>query len=138
MIGGFSSHVDPHDRLRNIVSRALNGCVYEGSSRQDAGMLVIDGRREDGTRVHLRFRGVQDSESTAEPQVGAKMRLIRVSQADKFSLLQIFMPRFPQHRFSGEARVRIEAGAARIDVLCQDAEWWEEPPGAPETRAQTT
>jgi hypothetical protein len=32
-------------------------------------------------------------------------------------------------------RVRIKAGTALIDVVCQDAEWWEDPPGAP-TRAE--
>jgi hypothetical protein len=129
-------HVDPHARLRNIVSRALNGCAYEGSSRPERGMLVIDGRRPDGTRVHVRFRGVQDSESTAQPEAGGKMRLLQVSSAQRFSILQILMTRFPQHRFSSEARVRIEAGKARIDVVCQDVEWWEEPPGSPGTRAE--
>ena len=29
----------------------------------------------------------------------------------------------------GYVRVRIEAGAAMLDIVCQDAEWWERAPG---------
>ena len=128
-------HIDPQARLRSIVSRALGDCSYENSIAEDAGMLRIDARRADGTRVHLRFRGVLDSESTEPPVVGSKMRLLSVSLAEKFSLLRLLRPQLPHHHSTGEVRVRIKAGTALIDVVCQDAEWWEDPPGAP-TRAE--
>src|SRR5438477_7701331 len=103
------AHVDPHARLRNIVSRAIDGCSYESSQTDESRMLVIEARRSNGARVHLRFRGVQDSEASEEPALGARMRLRGVSAPEKFSLLRLFLPRFPRPQFSGEARVRIEA-----------------------------
>ena len=129
------AHIDPYARLRNIVTRALNGSVYEGSASQDQKQLVIEAKRPDGTRVHLRFLGVQESESTAEPEIGAPMRLLGVSSAEKFSILRLFRPRFPPPALTGEVRVRIEAGSARMEIVCQDAEWWEDPPDA-QTRAE--
>jgi hypothetical protein len=33
----------------------------------------------------------------------------------------IFVPPGPEY-----ARVRIDAGPATLDIVCQDAEWWEE------------
>ena len=120
--------VDPSQRLRNIVSRALVGCAYVGSRREESHTLVIDARRSDGTAVHLRFRGVQDSESTAMPESGAALRLAGVGSADKFSFLGLLIPPILR-RPSSAWRVTIEAGKARIDVVCQDVEWWEERPG---------
>jgi hypothetical protein len=36
-------------------------------------------------------------------------------------LLPLFKPPGPAY-----ARVRIDAGPATLDIVCQDAEWWEE------------
>ena len=126
-----SAHVDPRSRMRNIVGRALNGAAYEASRSEEGGRLVIDARRPDGAAVHVRFLGVQDSESTAVPEPGASLRLLGIGSAEKFSLLRILRPRFPPRAFMGEVRVTIEVGAARIEIVCQDAEWWEEGPRAP-------
>ena len=123
---------DQHERLRRIVANALDGCAYESSREEEGGrMLVIEARRPDGRRVGLRFRGVTASESTALPAVGDSLRLAGVGSGTGFSLVRLFFPFLRSPGF-GHARVRIEAGAARIEVVCEDAEWWEEesPAGA--------
>lgn len=126
----MSLHVDPRARLRNIVSKAIAGCVYEDSHREGEGMLVIDARRADGTSVHLRFRGVKDSESTIMPEPGASMKFAGVGSAEKFSVLRVFFPTGMRMPFESIARVRIDAGGARIEVVCQDVDWWEDAPSA--------
>ena len=120
---------DQRERLRRVVRNAIDGCAYEASREEEGGrMLVIEARRPDGRRVGLRFRGVRSSEATAEPASGSTLRLGSVGG---FSLLRLL---FPVHRPSGfeSVRVRIEAGEARLDIVCEDAEWWEEemPAGA--------
>src|SRR5439155_11318190 len=66
MLKNFS-FVDTSARVRTIVSRAVEGSTYESSSREEAGRLVINTRRADGARVHIRFLGVRDSESSTLP-----------------------------------------------------------------------
>ena len=90
-------------------------------------MLVIEAKRADGTPVFVRFLGVRQSAASAEPQVGSSLRVGGVSSANRFSLLGLLFP-FLRGPGSGAARVRIEAGAARLDIVCEDAEWWEESP----------
>jgi hypothetical protein len=119
-------HVDPHARLRNIVSNAIEGCAYVASRQEEGKMLVIDARRDDGRAVHLRFRGVQSSESSAEPVLGARLRFDGVASAGKFSLLSILWPPVFRGQELAPLRVRIRADDVRIDVVCQDAEWWED------------
>lgn len=112
------------DRLRRVVTNALADATYE-SSREEAGrLLVLEARRRsDGKQIVLRFRGVRQSDATNIPESGSDMRLVNVGPAEKFSLLRFFFP-FARPG-SGAARVRIEAGAARLDIVCEDAEWWE-------------
>src|SRR5438105_10886639 len=121
------AHVHPHERLRNIVARAVNGSSYVRSATEEGRRLLLESRRADGTLVHLRFLGVRDSESTAMPEPGAALRFAGVSTAGGL-LRRFFMPR---HGFAAESRVRIDAGATRIDIVCEDVEWWEDPPMAP-------
>jgi hypothetical protein len=121
---------DQRERLRRIVESALTGATYESSREEEGGrMLVIEAKRADGRHIGLRFRGVRDSEATEAPAPGASLRLKTVGSAEKFSLLRLFFP-LARTPGSGAARVRIEAGSARLDIVCEDAEWWEadEPP----------
>lgn len=112
------------ERLRNTLRSALAGAVYESSRSEEEGRhFVLLMRRADGRRISLRFRGVS---STVVPSLEAGVPLHFGSVGgDGFSILGRLIPVL--HRpVIGDARVRIEAGAARIEVVCQDAEWWEE------------
>jgi hypothetical protein len=119
---------DQRARLRRILDNALAGAIYDSSERESDGrLLVIHAHRGNGRPVTVTFRGVNDSEATAEPQAGASLRLKSVGVVGHgVSSLLGFV--FPQLRTPGPgyARVRIEAGAARLDIVCQDAEWWED------------
>lgn len=118
------AHVDLRSRLRNILRTALDGCAYE-SSRSDAdGALLLEARRPDGRRVRVRFLGLKKSESDAEPGAGSVLKLKDVGDPDS-GLARIFVPRLfraPSHA----SRVRIDAGAARLEIVCEDVEWWED------------
>ena len=110
------------DRLHKVVENALNGATYLSSRDEDGRVLLLEAKRA-GKYVFVRFRGVRQSDATATPESGAGLRFIGVGSADKFSLLRFFFP-FARPG-SGAARVRIEAGSARLDIVCEDAEWWE-------------
>jgi hypothetical protein len=88
-------------------------------------MLTINGRRSGGRMVHLRFRGVQNAEATGTPEPGGPLRLVNVGSPGRFGILRLFFPilRFPS---GGYSRVTIGAGSARLDIVCQDAEWWQD------------
>jgi hypothetical protein len=88
-------------------------------------MFVIEARRPDGRRVGVRFRGVEESVATDAPAPGSHMRLRGIGSATRFSFLSLLFPFLRASGF-GSARVRIEAGTTRLDIVCQDAEWWEE------------
>jgi hypothetical protein len=116
---------DQQERLRRILQNALAGATYETSRPEEDGhMLVIEARRADGKQIGLRFRGVRESEATAVPVEGSSLRLQSVGSANRFSLIGLFFP-FLRPGSRGAARVRIEIGAARLEVVCEDAEWWE-------------
>lgn len=123
----------PKDRIRRILEAALAGCTYVSSRNLDDGStLTLEALSSEGRQVNLRFRGVRESESTAVPEPGAAMSLKSVGRGNKFSLLSTLLPilKPPSPSY---ARVRIDAGAARLDIVCQDVEWWEDqaPPGQP-------
>ena len=116
----------PKNRVRRIVEAALADCSYLSSRSEDGGsMLLLQARRSDGRRVSVRFRGVRESEATAEPEFGTPLRVVSVGNGNRFNListvLPILKPPGPPH-----ARVTIEAGTARLNIVCQDAEWWED------------
>ena len=116
---------DQRERLRRIVENALEGATYEASREEASGqMLVIEAKRQDGRHVSVRFRGVRESVATAAPAPGSRIRISGVGSAEKFSLLRLAFP-FSRGPGLGAARVRIEAGASRLDIICEDAEWWE-------------
>jgi hypothetical protein len=123
---------DQRGRLRSVLQNALTGSTYEATRREeDFRTLVLEGRRADGRLVGVRFRGVRDSEASRSPDPGSALRLRSVGSADRFSFLGLLFP-FARPTGFGFARVRIDAGDARLDIVCQDAEWWEdETPGPP-------
>ena len=129
---------DQHQRLRRIVENALEGATYRASHEEEPRLLVLEAVRPDGRHVTLRFRGVKVSEASATPEAGATMRLLGVGSAERFSILR-FLIFIPRTRYAGQdyARVRIEAGSARLDIVCQDAEWWEDEAG-PGAAGETT
>ncbi len=117
---------DQKERLRRIVSNALDGTAFENSRlEEDGAHLLIEARRPDGQLVSVRFRGVRDPEATEMPAQGSALQLDSVGSAARFSLwslLLFFLPR----PGSDKMRVRIRAGGARLDIVCEDAEWWED------------
>jgi hypothetical protein len=121
------AHADPRDRLRNTLRRALDGLEYVESHRDGDRVLVLSGRRADGRRVQLRFLGLKDSESDSEIAAGSPLKLKSVGRPEK-SVLSMFVPAIfkgPSHA----SRVRIEAGTAKLEIVCEDVEWLED--GAP-------
>ena len=124
---------DQRGRIRKILENALPGATYVSSVRETEGStLLLTGRRADGKRVNVRFRAVRESDASAEPPVGSALRLRKVGDATKFSLWRILIP-FAYGHSPTYARVTIDAGDARLDIVCQDAEWWEDeaPPEQP-------
>ena len=116
----------PKNRVRRVVESALAGCTYVSSRTEaDGSMVVLQARRANGKRVTVRFRGVRESEATAEPEFGTPLSVVKVGNGNRFNivstLLPILRPPGPPH-----ARVTIDAGGARLDIVCQDAEWWED------------
>jgi hypothetical protein len=108
-------------RRMGVAQRGHGSSVRES----EGSTLLLTGRRADGKRVNVRFRAVRESDASAEPAAGSALRLQKVSDARKFSLWRILIP-FPHGHSPSFARVTIEAGDARLDIVCQDAEWWED------------
>lgn len=121
---------DQNGRVRRTLEVALGGdSVYETSRSEEEGrFVVIEARRGDGQAVGVRFRGVRESTMSSEPEAGVALRLRSVG-APGLSLLKLFLPGM-RNVAGGYVRVRIEAGAAMLDIVCQDAEWWERAPEA--------
>jgi hypothetical protein len=116
----------PKNRVRRIVESALADSSYVSSqSEGTGGTLLLQARRANGKRVSVRFRGVRESNATAEPEFGTPLRVVKVGNGNGFNiistLIPILKPPGPPH-----ARVTIQAGTARLDIVCQDAEWWED------------
>jgi hypothetical protein len=116
--------IDPTVRVRQIVSRALQDCTFESSRRESDAVLVLDARRSDGKHVGLRFLGLKSSEVNEEPEAGSVLKLAGVSAPG--GLLRLLAPPMLRPR-SQTARVRIDAGKSRLEIVCEDVEWWEEP-----------
>lgn len=117
-----------------IVRNALDGTTFVASRSEENGRhLVIDGRRPDGRRTSVRFRAVSNAEATAGTAAGVPLKLRSVASGPSGCLpLGWFFPALrgiPR----GVSRVRIDAGGAKLEIICEDAEWWEDeaaPPGA--------
>jgi hypothetical protein len=119
---------DQRGRLRRILENALTGALYDSSETEEGGrMVVLHAHRGDGHRVAVRFRAVNRSDASMEPPIGAPLSLHGVDLVNP-GCLSLLAFAFPQFRSPGPgyARVRIDAGTARLDIVCQDAEWWED------------
>jgi hypothetical protein len=119
---------DQAGRLQRVLESSLHGCYYDGSEAQAGGRtLVVRSHRQGGAPVTVRFLGVKSSDATAEPRPYALLQLKEVKM-DRQGLLSLLGFLFPILRGpgTGYARVRIEAGAALLDIVCQYAEWWED------------
>jgi hypothetical protein len=110
-------------RLGAILRNAIDGCEYVSSRSEEGGRhLVIEARRSDGRNVGVRFRGVRSAEASRMPAPGTALRLRSAGPAG--SPLRYLIP--PIFRAGVEAsRVRIIAGETEIEIVCEDAEWWE-------------
>jgi hypothetical protein len=121
-------------RIEMVVRNALDGTTFVSSRSEDDGRhIVIEARRPNGRISTVRFRAVSDAAATSGTAAGVPLKLqgVRAGGAGCLSLSR-FGPAFrgvPR----GTARVRIDAGGAKLDIVCEDAEWWEDevaPPGA--------
>jgi hypothetical protein len=122
------SFTDQGQRLRRILANSLEGSVYDSTVAQDGGrMLVVRAHRSDGGVVNVRFRAVKDAEATKYPDAGGIMhvRSVDIDPGGCLSLVGLLIPRF-RGPGKGYSRVRIDAGASRLEIICQDAEWWED------------
>ena len=127
----FGSFTDQRGRLRRVLENSIEGALYDSSETEDDGrMVVLHAHRPDGKRVSVRFRAVSSSDATEAPQPGSVMavRNIDLVNTGCLSMLSFAFPRF-RSPGPGYARVRIDAGGARLDIVCQDAEWWEDDAG---------
>jgi hypothetical protein len=119
----------PQDRIRRVLENALVECTFVSSRPEDAeGTFVLLTRRSDGRSVGVRFRGMRDgsapggSERQPDPGSPVNVRSVKREGGSIVSrLFPLFKPPGPMY-----ARVRIDAGPATLDIVCQDAEWWEE------------
>jgi hypothetical protein len=101
-------------------------CSYVASqSEGDGSTLLLQARRTDGRRVNVRFRGVRESDATSEPEFGTPLRVVKVGNGNPFNIVSFLLPILRPPGVP-HARVTIEAGTARLDIVCQDAEWWED------------
>jgi hypothetical protein len=118
---------DQAGRIRRTVEHAFTGASFDSSRQEEAGVFVIEARRSDGSKVGVRFRGVQSSNAAAAEAASGALKVKGVSNPGRRGgVLGIFFPGMRGHGI-GAVRVRIEAGAAQLEIVCQDAEWWEEP-----------
>jgi hypothetical protein len=117
----------PHERIRRILQNALTDCSFVASRSEDGGRsFVLQTRRSDGRGVGVRFRGVRDANpgATRQPDPGTPLKVRSVGR-DHVSLVSRLFPLFKPPG-PAYARVRIDAGPATLEIVCQDAEWWEE------------
>ena len=123
---------DQRARLRRILENSIQGSLYDSSETEEDGRIVVlHAHRPGGQRIAVRFLAVSSSDATEEPQPGAllSVRSIDVREGGCLSFLlgfAFFLAPRPRAPVAGSVRVRIDAGAARLDIVCQDAEWWED------------
>ena len=116
----------PHERIRRVLDSALSsGSTYlDSQDEANGGTYTLRARRGDGREVGVRFRGVSNGMEAAGPDSGLPLTVRDVKRVSGSVLSRLF----PLLKPPGQAyaRVRIEVGAAVLEIVCQDAEWWEE------------
>jgi hypothetical protein len=85
-------------------------------------MILLHATRAGGGRVHVRFRGVKESTTDHDPNPGDPLRLKGVGGSPLWAIL---VPPFLRTT-TYSTRVRIDAGTARLEIVCEDVEWWED------------
>jgi hypothetical protein len=117
----------PESRVRRVLENALGDCTYVSSGSEDGGTrFVLRASRSNGKRVGVRFHGLREGQPGDGPGPAPGSPLsVRSVKREGGSLVSrlfpIFKPPGPVY-----ARVRIDAGPATLEIVCQDAEWWEE------------
>ncbi len=119
----MSFHASQKDRLGKTVRNALEGCSYESSEAGDGSLFTVTARRRDGRRVQVRFLGVRSTTAEPAPTPGGGIRVVAVGAP--FSLRRVLFAPLRSVEL-GPWHVRIKAGEGQIEVVCQDAEWFEE------------
>jgi hypothetical protein len=115
----------PQDRIRRVLDTALSDCTFISSRPEgDGSIFVLLARRQDGREVGVRFRGVNNAAAGPGPNPGGALVVKSVKREGTSlvsKLVPLLKPPGPMY-----ARVRIAVGPATLDIVCQDAEWWEE------------
>jgi hypothetical protein len=117
----------PDHRVRRVLEQALINCNYVSSGPEEGGKtFVLRVSRSDGRSVGVRFHGLRDGmpDDGRRPEAGGAITVRSVKREGGSlvsRLFPIFVPPGPIY-----ARVRIDAGPATLEIVCQDAEWWEE------------
>ena len=118
---------DQSQRLRMIVGNALDGTTFVASRSEENGRhLVIEGRRPDGRVSTVRFRAVSNAEATSGTAHGVPLKLRGVQSGPTGCLPLGWLIPALRGIPRGVSRVRIDAGGATLDIVCEDAEWWED------------
>jgi hypothetical protein len=122
-----AAFTNQHERMRRSLSNAIEGCLYESCHEEGPSVLVLEARRPEGQHVAVRFLGLQQWQGTREPDPGTPLRLLGVgSSLSGLRLILAMVNPFARPPIVMSSRVRIEAGGARLDIECQDIEWWQD------------
>ena len=116
----------PEQRIRRVLTSAITGeCTYLSSGPEGDSRFTLRVQRDDGRIAGVRFFGLREPGSAQGPETGTPLRIKRVGSVSSLvrwvPLLRLIQPPGPPY-----ARVTIEAGPATLEIVCQDAEWWEE------------
>jgi len=135
----IAAFTDQRDRMKRTLNNALAGATYESSHEEGPSILVLEARRvEGGQHIGVRFLGVQRWDGSFEPSPGTPIVLRGVTSSSKgISFLLSLLNPYARTRLVTGSRVRIDVGAARLDIECQDVEWWQDDAAPGETSAVT-
>jgi hypothetical protein len=111
-------------RLQRILENAVTDSTYWSSTVPQSRQLLLEMRRR-GKRVNVLFRGVSDSSTQAEPEKGVPLKLSRIRGASGWSWRRLLPIPVPD-RMAAAQRVTIAAGGAKLEIVCEDADWWED------------
>ena len=112
------------ERLEKTFRNALDAGASFEAFVPEHGHYVIMFHRPDGKRCGLRILGISSMHLPAL-ESGAPLSFSAVRMEGGPSFLATLLP-FLHRRAFADARVRIDSGAARLEFVFQDAEWWEE------------
>jgi hypothetical protein len=105
-------------RLRRLLTSAIDGTSFI-SVEEEGGKVVLAARRN-GLALHVRFLGVKSKTLPDDVPSGTVLKVRKVTEAGSL-LRRIFL-----RSAMSQSRVTIQAGDSVIEVVCEDAEWWED------------